>query len=997
MKAKILAPLVLVLIIVALPSLALPGPAQNANWPWQLLNGAFDSTIRGAWLLALPDSSADASTFKLFQDAMLFMGADQGGVSRSVVQDDPNAEFSVLADKFGRDWEMVNGGRGVSDSACGGYGADLAGPICADPALDAPHTAPLLYGGPPSAIDSYDVGAMASGAWPDNLTEQDLLAIAGLSLAPDGQAKRASGVVYRITGQLHVSPDAGRQWFPLAPQCSLNNEAGYHAVAVDAGQPGHVVVAATADAGGCGSAVNDPCRARQIAWTNNVGPQILNSILSTAAQNPKTPYDIDYAGHAVTGDDSQGWRFSVISHLVRKNIKAVTDGQECPYLPGGGVNGVGHRLPINNACKAIVDKTVCHAVKVGNGLGDDEAEQSCPTAGNCSCSPIGVDANGLPAPNETLYCDSPLIDDLSIDPRNGYVYANTQAGLLTSPDGGRIWQRFGAGSFSKWTPAGFVGTFNNVEVKSPQAGVNAFPTDRGAKLLTRQGLVTPTAQQCQNTPGLCDGEVGTLDLNAQPEYIQSISTIGQSWQACPGGANAPKYANGRTRGELVATVAVTWHNPMKPDQILSGVFVAAQIDNCTASENPLPTPRALVFRDTANLTPVNSGCLFQAMLFGVPGNDNYQWHWDSEPLMNADVPPQPFLKLPRFMSHPDSGLNSPQRCRMTYLATASAPNDSRVLYAWAYPSYEVGGYSPYCQSSAGLWRSLDRGLSWQPNLVHSDSQAQSNAGVVDAPILTVSPHSPYVVVVGHKGTSNFAHLYTPAPQGKVIAAPGQPAVQTSVACPAAQNGNPNKCSVTAVPDFLSNKTQDCDKSFALADQCASMGAPPSQQFNCNYHAADGAAKCDGNPYHLSHCAVVPAWNQPVIASLQADSQPIASVAYNAAKLGCGACGALQPPLVADFWLSSLAMLPYTELPCCTLQSNLAARDWRDWAGDALQCLQDDGKNYLSPKFVASRGHTGGSVPGLARIGIAPNERFLVAGEDQSTGVPAIGGGGGGKL
>lgn len=966
--------------------LASPVAADNANSPWQLLNGGFDSTIRGAWLLALPDLPADPGNhvFKLFQDSALFMGSDGGGVSRSVLPDGENAN------DFGKNWEMVNGGRGVSDSVCGGYGELASATMCgvnADPSA----RTPLIYGGPPSALESYDVVTMASGGWPKSLVDGisgDLAVIAGLSLAPDNSAARATGVVYRISGPLSVSPDAGRQWFPLAPQCSLNATITYRAVVADAGKPGHVVVASRAngngihDAGGCPLADANNCRVRQIAWTNDVGPQIYKSVQSTAGA--ATPNDIDFAGHGVGVNYDQGWRFSTISHLVRRNIQAVKDGADCTYDPST-------RLAHDDQCTGQFGKSVCHGWKVEQL--DNKAEQSCPDQDGlqiCNCTPIGFDGNNM-KPLETAHCDTPLIDDLSIDPRNGFVYANTQAGLLVSPDGGRIWERFGAGSFSKWTPAGFTGIFSSVEVKSPLAAANANPVDRGAKLLTRQGLVTPSAEQCQNTPGLCDGEVGTFDLNAQPEYIESISAIGQSWQACPGGANAPKYANGRTRGELVATVAVTWHNPMKVDQILSGVFVAAQIDNCTASENPLPPPGALVFRDTANLTPVNNGCLFQAMLLGVPGNDNYSWHWDTEPLMNSDDPPQPFLKLPRFMSHPDSGLPAGDRCRMTYLAAAAAPNDSRVLYTWAHASYPEGGYSPFCQSSSGLWRSLDRGLSWQPNLVQADSQAQNNAGAVDAPILTVSPHSPYVVVVGHKGTWNFAELYLPATGGKVIAAPGQPTVQTSLACPPAPNGNPDKCSVVAAPDFLTSKTQYCDKSFALADQCASMGAPASQTLNCNYHAADGAAKCDGNPYHLSHCAVVPAWNQPVIASLQADSPPVVTVAYNAAKLGCGVCATLQQPLIADFWLSTLAMLPYTELPCCTLQSNLATRDWRDWTPDTLQCLSNDGKNYLGQKFSASRHHSGGSALTIARLHTADGTgRFLLGNDDQTSGVTVSG-------
>jgi len=663
----------MILVWLVLLFVAVPVVADNANSPWQLLNGGFDSTIRGAWLLALPDLAAEQGVFKLFQDSALFMGSDGGGVSRSVLP------LGANANDFGKNWEMVNGGRGVSDSVCGGYGDLMASsPICGANADPTAHT-PLIYGGPPSALQSYDVSAMASGGWPASILG-DLPTIAGLSLAPDNSAARATGVVYRITGSLHVSPDAGRQWFPLAPQCSLNNLAGYHAIAVDAGQPGHVVVAATEDAGGCMSAVNNPCRVRQIAWTNDVGPQISKSIQSTSGQpGAPTPRDIDFEGHGVGADYAHGWRFSMISHLVRKNLKAVTDGAECAYLPGGDANGVGNRLPINNACEALPGVTVCHAWKVAGG--DNKAEQSCPDAPACVCSPIGKDPLGGTVQAELDYCDSPHINDLSIDPRNGFVYANTQAGLLLSRDSGRIWERFGAGGYTKWSPTGFEPVVNQTEVKSPLAGPNAFPSDRGAKLLTRQGLYVPEAlfQVCENAGPFCASDLASLDLNAQPEYIESISALGQSWQACPGGADAPKYANGRTRGELVATVAVTWHNPMKPAQILSGVFVAAQIDNCSPSANPLPPPGALVFRDTANVIPTNSGYLFQAVFGGVAGNDNYQWRWDSEALMDGSDPPKPYLKLPRFMNHPDSGDADVDRCRMNYLAAAVAPSDSRVL------------------------------------------------------------------------------------------------------------------------------------------------------------------------------------------------------------------------------------------------------------------------------------------------------------------------------
>ncbi len=376
MKFKILLLVVCAWLGVALPVRA-DSPQQNANWPWQLLNGGYNSTVRGAWLLALPDLPANDKMFKLFQDAALFMGADQGGISRSVLPDGPNT--TDLANKFGRDWEVVNGGRGVSDSACGGYGA-LAGPSCGNGGANVNAHGPLLYGGPPSVLNTYDIGGMAAGGWPTSLgpTGLNVLdAISDFCLSPTGHLQRATGPVYVLSGnaeagELHFSPDAGRQWFPLAPQCALNASIGYRALAVDAGKPGHVVVASRPDGngihdvGGCKSAEDNPCSARQVAWTNDVGLQMFKSLQSTAAQNAATPFDIDLAGHASATDDAHGWRFSMISHLVRTSLAGATSNHVCPYDPAV-------RLAHDNACTPKPGVSVCHGAKA---TGEDKAEQS---------------------------------------------------------------------------------------------------------------------------------------------------------------------------------------------------------------------------------------------------------------------------------------------------------------------------------------------------------------------------------------------------------------------------------------------------------------------------------------------------------------------------------------------------------------------------------------------------------------------------------------------
>ena len=132
------------------------------------------------------------------------------------------------------------------------------------------------------------------------------------------------------------------------------------------------------------------------------------SIVETNAMAPAAGYMIDSAGGA-SGSD---WKFSSLSHVA---IAAdPTNATKCvPDLP---LDGPTH-------CHADI-KSKCHGIQPSTNV---QLETTCLDVATCAC-------------NDVPECRDPVIRDLAIDPRNGFVYASTDTGRcsrLTVADRGR--------------------------------------------------------------------------------------------------------------------------------------------------------------------------------------------------------------------------------------------------------------------------------------------------------------------------------------------------------------------------------------------------------------------------------------------------------------------------------------------------------------------------------------------------------------------------------
>ncbi len=311
--------------------------------PWQALAGRYDSSVNDGRILGFPAPTADDPPFffELVGNAILTMTADNGGLSRSAVGVDPSAPVPFA---LGDAWENANGGRGFTNWFCGGY--EALG--CADVKAAIPEGADalgILLGGPigsmDSAQESYSPKDVASSGWPAALLA-DLpamhAAMPEMCLAPQGAPDAqanfcASGLTYRTgNAALYVSPDAGRQFYPISSSCGLPWLAGPDLVAADPAQPGHVVTANLhGDAGGCESVTYtkskpSACNVRAIAWTGDVSEQVKASILATAPATPGSPppagtatYDVDKAGLPASDNvktDPGGWRYAALGHLA---------------------------------------------------------------------------------------------------------------------------------------------------------------------------------------------------------------------------------------------------------------------------------------------------------------------------------------------------------------------------------------------------------------------------------------------------------------------------------------------------------------------------------------------------------------------------------------------------------------------------------------------------------------------------------------------------------
>lgn len=596
-------------------SIALTAPQLPSVHPWQSVATGYDSTVRHGRIVGVPPPPDDpTSFFSLVENTVLTMTADNGGLSRSVVLPQPGSTVGLTSP--GKWWENVNGGPGYANSHCGGYSSS----DCVETLFPG-----VILGGPPSSVDEGgDYGVPngkvdASGGWPDMPSSvQTLLAAKpDLCIAPDGSHRCAGGIVYRIAsdgglpdgrGQLGVSglfasPDAGRQWYPLAPQCAINSPVYISSMAVDSGRPGHLVVFNSSgdeqDAGGCELNPAMPCQIRPIASTADVGPQLFHSFL--AAKGLDSPYfGLDSSG----GPSGSDWRYAGIAHLATNHLFSTSgdfstaNETSCNVLHLLGSDnppGLRDSCPMQVADPKL---SICHSGPPGI---DGHLSQFCPDkqAPFCQCTP----ANPPASPSG---CDQPKVSSLAIDPRNGQALASSNTGVLFSPDGGRKWHRRGQTLYTRYSQSAPSGELAVTE--EPLASPGDAPSSQGIRLLTMQGLEFPVATV----------DEAALDLNAQPAYILDVGKITFAMEPCTAAdfPNASDYTSGsadvatakpgepvfaRKRGHLTGTVAVVWRNPLRPAQVMSGVFVAAA-DTCDPN-NDAHVNDPLVFRDSTSVLP----------------------------------------------------------------------------------------------------------------------------------------------------------------------------------------------------------------------------------------------------------------------------------------------------------------------------------------------------------------------------------------------------------
>ena len=504
------------LFLLLLPAVCL-ATTESSVYPWQLLSGGYNSSVVDGRILAYPfDPTRVAGFFKLKENSIMTMTADNGGLSRSAIADDPG-----IAVKAGDVWENSQGGRGFTSSFCSGYSAADGCPLTE--LTGAPQSLGYVVGGPPTVMDgegdsNFVPEDLASAGWPGwlrlflpilrGITPGMCIAPAGL---PDEQANFcAPGLTFHTGGSaLFVSPDAGRQWYPLSTSCGLAWRNGPDLVAADMGQPGHLVAyTSNNEASGCikdGSVL--PCFQRRIAWTGDVSPQVYASIAATAnvLSSAGAAHAVDAAGLPSSDGDPQGWRYAALGHLA---------------LDNGGVCDVAH-AGIQLICKA--SDQMCHTVKGTT----HSHERFCPNYKQAEC--ICQDENSKDI--NTSLCTFPEVASLAIDPRNGQVYAPSNTGLLFSPDGGRKWRRHGHSPFTPW--GANAGTSPTTEpwpyADLPPAGLNEV-NDPGVKILTMQGLPDSILNALIATVG---PEFAALDLNAQPTLLRHMSRISFATQPCP--------------------------------------------------------------------------------------------------------------------------------------------------------------------------------------------------------------------------------------------------------------------------------------------------------------------------------------------------------------------------------------------------------------------------------------------------------------------------------
>lgn len=873
--------------------------------PWLPLAGGYDSSVNDGRLLGFPPAPLLTGFFDLTENSILSMTADSGGWSRSAAAC-PCCGVSIFGligclatqpvpFELGEVWENSNGGRGFTSKFCGGYQATGC-TVPASVAVNEDFTMGHLLGGPPSAMDAVGRNAspndVASAGWPAALlTQMNALRteVPDMCVAPEGLIdERANdcgpGLTWR-TGQssLFVSPDAGRQWYPVTSSCGFAWNTGAELIAVDAGMPGHVVTYNTGNASGCpGGNPYRVCAERRIAWTGDASRQIAASIKATKPGEQSSIYDVDAAG-APSGNAVDGWRYAALGHLALGS----TPGGTCDVAHAG----------IQLGCHAAPEKLfMCHA----NYLSPDEVvphDALCPAQDELACS-CGFQAGAAVVHVDDSTCLWPAATSLAIDPRSGQVYAPSNVGLLWSPDGGRKWRRHGHSGYSKWSAAGSSSATSSEPYPYENPPAMNATGDPGVRLLTLQGM-----------PAQAVDDASALDLNGQPEQITKISRVTFATTPCAGTLLPYVDPMGfwRYRVHVTAAVSVSWKNPVRPAQAISGVFVAHG-DSCT-DENAV---KPLVFRDTANLMPgpAAGGLLDKTAV----------WSADDVPktLSGAGV-----VKLPRAQTvrTQNSALvgsagQGPSFCRMNYISASVSPSDPRVLHAWAYPH----GGADFCPGLSGLWRSLDGGANWHLAAGPQDPQVRGSFAFTSSVELTTSAADPYHVMVTTRGDG--------LPDANKESMDFRPTAAIVPSVPA--------CPMTG-----------CDWQFTAADRCAGVVA---SALSCTTHS-DGLFDC-GTSASRAGCTVAPNWAlagiPPENSALQTT---IAAADVLQASLPCVDCVSNAPSIG-----------PGSPASNCCLQQRLFANASQVLQGQQIVNFQ------ASTTELHSYGNSGGSVQCLQDLG-----------------------------
>ena len=731
--------------------LPLPAHAQSTTDPWFLLSGGTGGTIYS--IASLP-GVMDPEHPGGVGAPVYFAGGDDGGTWRSLT--------------CGATWEPVNGGPALSDGVFGGYGPELN--VCAADANQC--STGLHYGGPP------DMGP-----------QRTTLVATPVTSGPSS----ATGIsrVYRAGANgFFFSDDHGANWFTASQACmSMGQNGGYDNMSAgpeliaadrDPGHTGHVVVASIAKAGpngerikpvdvsGCVGTGYDECNVRELAWSNTFGAQAQASKTASAAFSPVAGKAIDSAGGAT--DPERGWKFSSLHHL------AVHTGPE---------NAQACVLDFAKPLCTLNVKLSCHGEK--------------PTAAQnmeLACPDIEPD-NSQCACTEPTGCRYPDITGLEIDPRTGWVYAATTAGLALSVDGGRSWAR----STVDKAPD---------ERSPPLAKPNqSLPYQKGPGVRLLTGVPPSDTDPETASATVSFNDSPAWDLNLSPWRIVSVSAITMVFQptqghyALPSGANPATYAP-RRRGTLTAMVTVTWMVKAGVQwEKRSGVFMAYAPDAGGADgSGPPVVPSELVFADVnTSERVVESGAA--------------ELHVYAETASSLSLP-----KLPRgaqFGATTCYDAAAPSfRCRIRPSTVAISPSDPRIAYVAMVPdttSSDCGDPSG-CVALTGLYQTLDRGNTWSlvmgANSPQTPPGSEANAATGISQV-AVAPENPYDLVINTAGG-----VFRVAPLPAYDGAPHWPndgqVHDQGVPCDRGQYIEPQLCSVAS----------QCDPTAVPADVCQAL-------------------------------------------------------------------------------------------------------------------------------------------------------------------------------